>query len=109
VRLNDVSPSLQRDVERVDELWNEGLQRHGGRYLAGDAFTAVDAFFAPVAFRVQTYQLSLSEPARAYASRLLALPCMQSWYEDALREPWRERGHEEEVKLAGEVVEDLRR
>ena len=109
VRLNDISPSLQKDVDRIDELWNEGLRLHGGRYLAGDAFTAVDAFFAPVAFRVQTYKLSLSEPARAYASRLLALPSMQSWYEDALREPWRERAHEEEVKLAGEVVEDLRR
>jgi glutathione S-transferase len=109
VRLNDISPSLQKDVARIDELWNDGLQRHGGPYLAGDTFTAVDAFFAPVAFRVQTYNLALSESARAYASRLLSLPSMQSWYEDALREPWRERAHEEEVKQTGVVVEDLRR
>jgi glutathione S-transferase len=109
VHLHDVSPSLQKDVARIDELWNEGLQRHGGPYLAGDAFTAVDAFFAPVAFRVQTYNLQLSEPASAYASRLLSLPSMRSWYEDALVEPWRERAHEEEVTQTGKVIADLRR
>jgi glutathione S-transferase len=108
VRLNDISASLQKDVDRIDELWNDGLQRHGGPYLAGDTFTAADAFFAPVAFRVQTYNLALSESARAYVSRLLSLPSMQSWYEDALREPWRERAHEEEVKQTGVVMEDFR-
>lgn len=108
VRLHDMPSSLQKDIARIDELWNEGLQRHGGPYLAGDAFTAVDAFFAPVAFRVQTYDLLLGESARAYAARLLSLASMQDWYNAALAEPWRERAHEEEVKHTGTVIEDFR-
>ena len=108
VRLRELPAALNKDIERIDELWREGLQRFGGPFLAGSAFTAVDAFFAPVAFRVQTYKLDLSEAARTYASRLLQLPSMQSWYEDALVEPWREVGHEEEVRQTGEVERDFR-
>ena len=68
----------------------------------------MDAFFAPVAFRVQTYGLALSPAAADYAERLLALPSMRAWYAHALREPWREAGHEAEVPAIGAVVEDLR-
>ena len=51
VRLIEHSAALDRDVARLGALWNEGLRRFGGPFLAGTAFTAVDAFFAPVAFR----------------------------------------------------------
>lgn len=108
VRLHDMPDALQRDIARVDELWTDGLKRFGGPYLAGDRFGAVDAFFAPVAFRVQTYGLKLSQVASDYAARLLALPSMHSWYEAALAEPWRERDHEDGVKVTGAVLEDLR-
>jgi glutathione S-transferase len=108
VRLHDVSPSLQRDVDRIDELWIDGLERFKGPFLAGARFTAVDAFFAPVAFRVQTYGLKLSEPAANYASHLLALPSMRNWYTAALAEPWREHDHEDEIRRTGLVLQDLR-
>jgi glutathione S-transferase len=108
VRLHEVSPALAQDVARIDELWSEGLARFGGPFLAGAAFTAADAFFAPVAFRVQSYGLVLSDPAAAYARRLLALPAMREWYDAALRETRREPGHEAEVLAAGTVIEDLR-
>ncbi len=108
VRLNEISPALQRDIDRISELWNEGLTRFEGPFLAGETFTAVDAFFAPVAFRIQTYGLILDEVPASYAKRLLALPSMQSWYNDALAEPWREPGHEAEAKQAGTLFEDLR-
>lgn len=107
VRLHDLAP-LQADLARVDELWCEGLGRFGGPFLAGEGFTVVDAFFAPVAFRVQTYGLRLSPAAAAYAERLLALPSMRAWEAAALREPWRERSHEEEIGVLGEILEDLR-
>jgi glutathione S-transferase len=108
VRLHEQPPALARDIERIEELWTEGLTRFGGPFLAGDAFSAVDAFFAPVAFRVQTYGLALKEPARAYVSRLLGLAGMQQWYADALAETWRDRPHEDEVLAAGTMLEDLR-
>jgi glutathione S-transferase len=108
VRLREPSPALGRDVARVDELWQDGLDRFGGPFLAGDRFTAVDAFFAPVAFRWQTYGFPLGDRATAYAQRLLALPAMADWYAAALLEPWRDAMHEDEVRAAGEIVADHR-
>jgi glutathione S-transferase len=108
VRLHETPPALAKDIARIDELWNEGLRRFGGPYLAGRAFTAVDAFFAPVAFRVQTYGLTLGEAPAAYAARLLALPAMRAWESDALAETSRDDAHEEEVRRAGTWLLDLR-
>jgi glutathione S-transferase len=108
VRLAEVSPALARDVTRLGDLWNEGLDRFGGPFLAGAAFSAVDAFFAPVAFRVRTYGVQLNEPAAAYSTRLLALPAMHAWEADALLEKWREPAHEAEARRSGELILDLR-
>jgi glutathione S-transferase len=108
VRLHEVSAALQADLDRLDALWAEGLTRFGGPFLAGEAFTAVDAFFAPVAFRIQTYGLSLTGSAQAYAQRLLALPAMQQWYTQALQEPWIEPGHDAESLAHGSLLADLR-
>jgi glutathione S-transferase len=108
VRLREIEPALRRDVERIDELWSEGLSRFGGRFLGGATFTAVDAFFAPVAFRVAGYGLPLGEAAAAYASRLLALPSMQDWKRAALLEPWREADHEADAAASGTIVADHR-
>lgn len=108
VRLHEVAAPLSRDVARIDALWTEGLRRFGGPFLAGPTFSAVDAFFAPVAYRIQTYSLALGAPALDYAARLLALPPMQDWTAAALRETWRDRAHEEDVARHGRVIEDLR-
>lgn len=108
VRLAALAPPLAADVQRLDELWGEGLRLFGGPFLAGPAFTAVDAFFAPVAFRAQTYALPFGSAASAYIERLLALPAMRQWYQAAIAEPWRNPGHEDEVRQAGEVIADHR-
>ncbi len=108
VKLNDHPDRLRRDVARLVELWSEGLERFGGPYLAGKSFGAVDAFFCPVAFRVQSYGLELPPAAEAYVKRLLALPGMKSWYEAGIREPWRDPPHEAEILRVGQVVRDLR-
>lgn len=108
VALNEITPALRSDIDRIDAIWSEGLSRFGGPFLAGDAFTAADAFFAPVAFRVQTYGLELSAPAAAYGANLRALPAMVEWYEAGLAETWREPGHEAEAQAAGAITSDLR-
>ena len=109
IRLHERPPSLEKDLARLGELWNQGLSRFGGPFLAGHAFTAVDAFFAPVVFRLQTYGLELDGPAQAYVGDLLARPGMQAWQADALVEAWREPEHEVEIAALGECLEDLRR
>jgi glutathione S-transferase len=108
VRLNEHPPSLDDDIRRLGELWRQGLSCFGGPFLAGAAFTAVDAFFAPVAFRVQSYGLSLDADASAYVARILALPSMQQWYARALEETFRDTPHEDEMHRTGRVLEDYR-
>jgi glutathione S-transferase len=109
IRLHAMSPALDADLARLAALWLEGLRRFGGPFLAGAVFTAVDAFFAPVAFRVQSYGLALPREALSYAQRLLELPAMVAWYDAALVEPWRDDAHEREVLEHGDVTADLRR
>ena len=108
IRLIEFPAPLERDVARLAELWKDGLRRFGGPFLAGGSFSAVDAFYAPVAFRVQTYGLKLDTPAAAYADRLLATRALRDWYADALKETLRDRPHEEDVASLGTVLEDLR-
>ncbi len=108
VRLKEIGRGLQKDIDRIDELWCEGLQRFGGPYLAGAAFTAVDAFYAPIHFRAQTYSLALGAEARAYSQRMLALPEMAAWYSAGLAEDFRDVEHDEVVLTFGDIVEDLR-
>jgi glutathione S-transferase len=108
VRLNEVSDGLRRDLDRIEALWSDGLDRFGGPFLAGERFTAVDAFFCPIAFRFQTYDPPVGDAARAYAGRLLALPPMREWQAAALAEDFRDAGHEEELRAAGVVTEDFR-
>ena len=108
VHIATPSPALGRDIARIDELWQEGLTKFGGPYLAGSTFTAVDAFFAPVALRQQTYAFALSAPASRYAHLVRRLPALTEWYEAGLAEPYRDRAHEEEAQAAGAIIADLR-
>jgi glutathione S-transferase len=110
VRVAPAPPSdaLARQIARLAELWAEGLARFGGPWLAGAAFTAVDAFYAPVAFRVRTYGIDVGEAGAAWVARLLAHPAMREWEDAALAESWREVSHEDELAAAGSLLADYR-
>jgi glutathione S-transferase len=108
IRLHRISPSLQADLTRLDALWTEGLRAHGGPWLTGKEFTAVDAFFAPVATRVQTYGLALSQPAAQYVQQLLHFTPVVEWMNAGIAEPWRDAGHEDDMLAHGEIIQDLR-
>lgn len=105
--LHGMDQALTKDLNRLQALWSEGLARFGGPFLAGDRFTAVDAFFCPVAWRIWAYQLPVSTEAQAYADRLLALPAMQQWQREALQEP-ADPPHETDCTQASTCVLDLR-
>lgn len=101
------SAALERNVARVREIFEEGLSRFGGPWLAGAAFTAADAFYAPVAFRIRTYGLDVGGGA-AWVERVIAHPAMQAWEAQALAETWREASHEAELAAAGAITADYR-
>jgi glutathione S-transferase len=108
IELTQIGEPLRADLRRLEALWGEGFARFGGPFLAGARFSAVDAFFAPVAFRVQTYALPLGAAAMAYVALLLALPGMREWYAQALAETFRDEPHEAEILGAGRLLADLR-
>ncbi|MEY2657950.1 MAG: hypothetical protein RLZZ395_1692 [Pseudomonadota bacterium] len=76
---------VQADLQRLSAMWGELIDHHGGPMLFG-RFTIADAFFAPVAMRVNTYGLCLPPKAAQYVQRLSALRSVQQWVEEALQE-----------------------
>jgi glutathione S-transferase len=108
VRRNPDSPALQRDIARVAEIFEDGLGRFGGPFLAGAAFGAADAFFAPVAYRIRGWGIEVGPRGREWVARMLKLPAMQEWEAAALAETYREDGHEAELAAAGTIIEDRR-
>jgi glutathione S-transferase len=107
VKPRPMSEALKANIARIRELLEEGLGRFGGPYLAGESFSAVDAFYAPVAYRVRTYGLDVGA-GQAWVDHILAHSAMQQWEAEALTETWREEGHEEELRACGEVTADYR-
>ncbi|NMN07261.1 MULTISPECIES: glutathione S-transferase family protein [unclassified Novosphingobium] len=99
--------ALLRDVARLRELFEQGLDRFGGPWLAGGAFSLLDAFFAPVAFRIRTYGLDVGR-GQAWVDHVLAHPAMVEWERRALAETWREESHEAELAAAGMITADYR-
>ena len=102
-----MSDALRSNVARIRELFEEGLARFGGPWLAGPDFSAVDAFYAPVAFRIRTYGLDVGG-GQAWVDHMLAHPAMIEWERQALLESWREESHEEELAAAGVITADYR-
>jgi glutathione S-transferase len=108
IRLHDINDDLRANIERLEALWTYGFDNFGGPWLAGEKFTAVDAFFAPVAFRWQTYGFSIGERSEAYLQRLLMLEGMTEWQELALKEDFRDWDHELDAKNVGIITHDYR-
>ena len=82
------SEGLAANIARIEEIWNETRRRFGkgGPYLMGP-FTLADAFYAPVAFRFQTYGVTpKGDEAAAYLAALLAHPFVKDWEAEALAE-----------------------
>jgi glutathione S-transferase len=77
----------QLDLERINEMWTNLRQTHRGQgaHLCG-ARSIADAFYTPVAARLRTYAVSLSETANAYRDTLLADPAFQRWEQRAISE-----------------------
>lgn len=79
--------TVVKDLHRLETLWGELLTRSGGPFLFG-AFTAADAMFAPVATRIRTYALPVSDVANGYVEAIYGLPAFQEWLAMARHEPW---------------------
>lgn len=85
-------PGVRADLARLCGLWGELLAAQptqlpdGSQPLLFGEFCIADAYFAPVCMRLQTYRLPLPADLQAYVDRVTALPGVQAWIQDALRE-----------------------
>jgi glutathione S-transferase len=79
------TPESLADIARVEAIWSQCLERHGGPFLFGE-FSAADAMYAPVVMRFNTWQPELSERATAYARRVTEQPAVKAWIDAARRE-----------------------
>jgi glutathione S-transferase len=79
--------AVQRDIARVFSLWAQCRTRFGsgGPFLFG-AFTAADAFYAPVVRRFLGFSIAIPDSCAEYVRAIDALPAMRKWVEAALRE-----------------------
>ncbi|MCC4856102.1 glutathione S-transferase family protein [Vibrio lentus] len=77
-----LSQEALKDIARIDAIWSAQMELHPEGWLFGE-WSIADAMFAPVALRVETYGIKLSEKASQYQQRVLNSPSIQKWLAEA--------------------------
>ncbi len=89
----EIGDGVRRDVARIEEIWSQCLERHGGPFLFGEVSNA-DAMFAPVVNRLEIYALSQHPAAAAFTQAMKSLPAWREWETAARAESWVVRADE---------------
>ena len=78
---------VQADIQRMLALWAEcrAAATDTGPFLFGGA-TLADAFFAPIAVRLRTYQVKLPAADEAYVEAIYQWPAFKAWQKAGLEE-----------------------
>jgi glutathione S-transferase len=83
-----MSDAVQRDIDRIVALWADCRARFGGGgELLFGAFSAADAFYAPVVMRFMTYAPALPDTAQAYCAAVRRLASVTAWMAAGRAEP----------------------
>jgi glutathione S-transferase len=109
--------AVLKDLERLETLWSWARDTTGSTtpWLCG-AYSAADAFFAPVATRIATYNLSVGPQAMVYVNAHLAHPSFRRWRamgmvdgadQDFYRRDYPRRDWPGPVRLPARAVEGL--
>lgn len=77
-------PRMRADVARIEAAWAECLDLSVGPFLCG-AFSAVDAYFAPVVMRLKYYGLPTSlETTQSDVSTVCDHPAVSAWVDQSI-------------------------
>lgn len=81
VSYTDCAPpdAVLSDLARIEVIWDWARAQTGAEVWLCGAYSAADAFFAPVAARIATYNLPVSPRAMAYVQAHLAHPPFRRW------------------------------
>lgn len=82
-----VAGAVEKDVSRIETIWQDCLSACGGPFLFGE-FSIADAMYAPVVNRLQIYQLSNTEAVQRYTAAMTELPAWRDWLADSRAEHW---------------------
>lgn len=118
VSYEDCAPpqAVLDDLARLEVIWDWARAETGAQvWLAGD-YSAADAFFAPVATRIATYNLPMSDRAMDYVQAHLAHPSFRRWRamglvdgadQEFYRRPYPRRPWPGPVPMAARAVEGV--
>lgn len=81
VSYTDCAPpdAVLADLARLEVIWDWARAQTGAEVWLCGAYSAADAFFAPIASRIATYNLPVSPRAMAYVQAHLAHPSFRRW------------------------------
>lgn len=88
------TPETKAELKRIEQIWG-GLREeyaHAGPWLFGVRSIA-DAFFAPVATRMRTYNVELSRAAQSYCEAILADADFRIWESQSIGASWDKSGY----------------
>jgi glutathione S-transferase len=78
--------AVKRDVQRIEQIWEQCLTQYGGPFLFREISIA-DAYFVPMVLRFRTYDLKVSSKAVAeYMERVEQLKPVREWIDGATNE-----------------------
>lgn len=88
VRPLALSDDAKANVARIEQIWEEARAAFGGEgpFLFG-AYSAADAFYAPVVNRFHIYGVPVSGETRAYMDVVMALPQWAQLVHEGASEP----------------------
>jgi glutathione S-transferase len=104
------------DLKRLEVIWDWARAETGAQVWLAGAYSAADAFFAPVASRIATYNLPVSDRAMDYVQAHLAHPSFRRWRamglvdgadQEFYRRPYPPRPWPGPVPMAARAVEGV--
>ncbi|HIC1790546.1 TPA: hypothetical protein ACW0I5_004461 [Escherichia coli] len=75
--------AVERDIQRITEIWEMGLDKFGGPWLAGECFGPVDAYFAPILLRASSYNIHFSQRCESWIKRMFAIKQLNQWINES--------------------------
>ena len=83
----EVGADVKGNIRRIESIWHRSVEDSGGPFLFGE-FSAVDAFFAPVVARFDSYLLVDHPATLGYMEAVKNHPAVLAWAADAAKETW---------------------
>jgi glutathione S-transferase len=85
--ISPAPPGARADIDRVIDILHACLEPQARPEFLFGPFGIVDAFYAPIVFRFETYRVEVPSIVGQYFQRLSSLAAMKEWCDAAAREP----------------------